>query len=91
MKKAAAGLGDDFLDDVQVAIDLVRDHPELGVKCRPMGSDACPTAAFSVQHHLCGRRVTDHSGCCSPSTTSSRILEKPHMTANCSSSGRESA
>jgi hypothetical protein len=27
---AAAGLGDDFLDDVQFAIDSVRDHPELG-------------------------------------------------------------
>lgn len=27
---AAAGLGDDFLDDVQHAIDSVREHPELG-------------------------------------------------------------
>lgn len=26
----AAGLGDDFLDDVQHAIDSVREHPELG-------------------------------------------------------------
>lgn len=29
-EKAAAGLGDDFLDDVQVAIDSIRNHPELG-------------------------------------------------------------
>ncbi|MGZ8264091.1 MAG: hypothetical protein ACXW2I_07835 [Burkholderiales bacterium] len=27
---AGAGLGDDFLDDVQHAIDSVREHPELG-------------------------------------------------------------
>ena len=27
---AAAGLGDDFLDDVQHAIDSVREHPDLG-------------------------------------------------------------
>ena len=27
---AAVGLGDDFLDDVQHAIDSVREHPELG-------------------------------------------------------------
>ena len=27
---AAGGLGDDFLDDVQHAIDSVREHPELG-------------------------------------------------------------
>ena len=29
-KQAAAGLGDDFLDDVQFAIDSVRGHPQLG-------------------------------------------------------------
>ena len=28
-KAAAGGLGDDFLDDVQHAIDSVREHPEL--------------------------------------------------------------
>jgi toxin ParE1/3/4 len=28
--KAATGLGDDFLDDVQFAIDSVREYPELG-------------------------------------------------------------
>ena len=28
---AAEGLGDDFLDDVQHAINSVRDHSELGV------------------------------------------------------------
>ncbi len=27
----AAGLGDDFLDDVQHVIDSVRGHPQLGV------------------------------------------------------------
>ena len=27
---AAGGLGDDFLDDVQHAIDSVREHPDLG-------------------------------------------------------------
>jgi len=29
--EASAGLGDDFLDDIQHAIDGVREHPELGV------------------------------------------------------------
>ena len=29
-ESAAEGLGDDFLDDVQHAIDSVREHPELG-------------------------------------------------------------
>ena len=28
---ATAGLGDDFLDDIQHAIDTVREHPEIGV------------------------------------------------------------
>lgn len=27
----ATGLGDNFLDDVQHAIDFVREHPDLGV------------------------------------------------------------
>ena len=27
---ANAGLGDDFLDDIQHAIDTIREHPELG-------------------------------------------------------------
>ena len=31
---AIAGLGDDFLDDIQHAIDAVRDRPELGEKIR---------------------------------------------------------
>ena len=30
--KAAAGLGDDFLDDVQFAINSVREYPESGAR-----------------------------------------------------------
>jgi toxin ParE1/3/4 len=30
-ESAAAGLGDDFLDDVQYAIDSVRERPNVGV------------------------------------------------------------
>lgn len=29
-EKAAGRLGSDFLDDIQVAIDSIRNHPELG-------------------------------------------------------------
>ena len=30
-EEESAGLGEDFLDDIQHAIDAVREHPELGV------------------------------------------------------------
>jgi toxin ParE1/3/4 len=32
---ASVGLGEDFLDDIQHAIDTAREHPELGVEGAP--------------------------------------------------------
>jgi plasmid stabilization system protein ParE len=32
---ASVGLGEDFLDDIQHAIDTAREHPELGVEVAP--------------------------------------------------------
>lgn len=43
---AARGLGDDFLDDVQHAIDSVREHTDLGHRRLRFPSN--PGASFSI-------------------------------------------
>lgn len=46
---ACAGLGNDFLDDVQQAIDKLRQYPELA---EVLGAGQVATS-LSVQRHLC--------------------------------------
>ena len=86
-EKAAAGLGDDFLDDVQVAIDSVRDHPELGESVTD-GFRRVLLRRFPFSIYLCCGELVDCGGRRRPSTASSRVLEKSRMTASTSSSGR---
>ena len=78
---ANAGLGDDFLDDIQHAIDTIREHPELGPTVasgfrRMLGSP------LSFQHHLRSRAgAGGRRGSGSPATEA-RVLEGANMTAN---------
>ena len=82
---AAGGLGDDFLDDVQHAIDSVRDHPELAsIIAYGFRRVLVRRFPFSIIYaaSACRRR------CCRPPTPRSGLLERTHVTANFSSSGR---
>ena len=80
-ESAAPSLGHDFLDDLQYAIDTVRERPELGVLVahgfrRVLVGRFPYSLIYAVEAGLsCG-------GCRRPPTETPRVLEGAHLTAN---------
>jgi plasmid stabilization system protein ParE len=74
------GLGDAFLDDVERAIETVRERPQIGASMgRGFRKSILRRFPFTI---LCAARRRDHDRRHRPSTPASRLLARETMTAN---------
>lgn len=80
---ARTGFGDIFLDDVQRALDAIRERPEIGANIA-YGFRRVLLRRFTIQRHLLDRSRRSRGGGCGPSETTPQLLDQAHMTANSS-------